>query len=123
MRISDWSSDVCSSDLAIVDTHEQLVLDIGARVEVELQIIVGREDVHPRVAGVGRQGDGAAVGAIYREGVLRVRLAVGIMGIIFKVAVAIAGLEAELDSVGKAVSDRHAPFPRTTSIAVPAGLA
>src|SRR3546814_15764845 len=52
---------------AIVDTHEQLVLDIGARVEVELQIIVGREDVHPRVAGVGLQGDGAAVGAIYRE--------------------------------------------------------
>src|SRR3546814_6584386 len=88
MRISDWSSDVCSSDL--------LVLDIGARVEVELEIIVGREDVHPRIAGVGGQGDGAAVGAIDREGILRVRIAVGVMGIIFEVAVDIAGLEAEL---------------------------
>src|SRR3546814_12616154 len=36
----------------IVDDHEELVLDIGAGAEVELDIIVGREDVHPRVAGV-----------------------------------------------------------------------
>src|SRR3546814_2962272 len=34
---------------AIVEADEQLVLDIGAGVEVELQIIVGRKDVHPRV--------------------------------------------------------------------------
>src|SRR3546814_9729463 len=86
-------------------------------------MIVGREDVHPGIAGGGGQGDGAAVGAIDREGILRVRIAVGIMGIIFEVAVDIAGLEAELHIVGEAMRDRSAALERAAGIAVPAGLA
>src|SRR3546814_12423817 len=45
------------------------------------------------------------------------------MGIIVKVDVDIAGLEAELDSVGEAVRDRSAALQRATGVAVPAGLA
>src|SRR3546814_20764522 len=73
---------------------------------VELDIIVGREDVHPRVAGVRDQGDRAAVGAIDREGIPRVRIAVGIMGAIFEIAVDVARLEAELHMVREAMRDR-----------------
>src|SRR3546814_17001336 len=45
------------------------------------------------------------------------------MGIIFEVAVDIAGLEAELHIVGEAMRDRSAALERAAGIAVPAGLA
>ncbi len=79
---------------AIVDAHQQLMFDIRAGVEVDLQIIVGGKDVHPRVAGIGGQADGASVCTIDRKGVERVGIAVGIVGEIFKVAVDIASLQA-----------------------------
>src|SRR3546814_9217724 len=31
MRISDWSADVCSSDLGIVGHHRQLLVEVGLR--------------------------------------------------------------------------------------------
>src|SRR3546814_15245758 len=41
MRISDWSSDVCSSDLAILDADIQLRRDVGAHPEEEVELVDG----------------------------------------------------------------------------------
>src|SRR3546814_6319180 len=104
MRISDWSSDVCSSDL-------------------ELQIIVGRKDIHPRVAGFRIKPDGAAVSAIDREGIGRISVAVRVVGEIFKIAVDKASLDAEADIVREPVGDGAAALQRAAIITVPARLA
>src|SRR3546814_20928429 len=58
--------------------------------------------------------------AIDREGILRVRIAVGIMGAIFEIAVDVARLEAELHMVREAMRDRPAALQRTAGVAVPA---
>src|SRR3546814_3690241 len=57
MRISDWSSDVCSSDL--VDLHAQAV---AAR-----EGVVWRDEVHRRGAGADRNGNGLTVAQRHDE--------------------------------------------------------
>src|SRR3546814_9822363 len=37
MRISDWSSDVCSSDLSVVSVVHRTLLDDGPRVQADLR--------------------------------------------------------------------------------------
>src|SRR3546814_18289611 len=52
MRISDWSSDVCSSDLAVDDQHRRLpALDVVDGIEplVRFRIVVLRRAVLPLV--------------------------------------------------------------------------
>src|SRR3546814_18071485 len=54
MRISDWSSDVCSSDLD-VDVHELAVLGVdldGARVAVGPAVADAEHEVGPEKGGV-----------------------------------------------------------------------
>src|SRR3546814_11370191 len=88
------------------------MLHIGASVEVELQIIVGRKDIHPRVAGFRIKPDGAAVSAIDREGIGRISVAVRVVGEIFKIAVDKASLDAEADIVREPVGDGAAALQR-----------
>src|SRR3546814_1733039 len=84
MRISDWSSDVCSSDLALLE-HRGTVIEVdqrGARVEIGNDPGVGvarrlsgiaefeqvgdiRGDRQP--AGARRAGEGAAIAAVAAE--------------------------------------------------------
>ncbi|CCW19308.1 hypothetical protein EBBID32_36740 [Sphingobium indicum BiD32] len=105
---------------AIIEADEQLMLDTCSGVEAELQIIVGRKDVHPRVAGVGVEADGAAVGG---KGVGRIAVAVRVVGLILQVAVDIACLDTEPDMVREIMRDRSAALKRTAIIAVPSRLA
>src|SRR3546814_13948304 len=53
MRISDWSSDVCSSDLFLLERHEADELDCGRR---EARLVVVR---HLRFADGGMAVEGA----------------------------------------------------------------
>src|SRR3546814_5473740 len=52
MRISDWSSDVCSSDLS-------LVVDDGADVRLLVQLMIDQENRGLRVVGEAASGDEA----------------------------------------------------------------
>ena len=108
---------------AVVDADEQLVLDVGARVEGELQVVVGREHVHPRVAGIGIEADRAAIAAVDRERIRRVRIAVGIVREVFDVAVDIARLEAEPHVVREVVRDAARDLRGMAVVTIPAGLA
>src|SRR3546814_9052273 len=67
MRISDWSADVCSSDLAGLDER----FDAGAAAEVTARLGDGREGLSAAVAEVDQGGDRvlrhhAAAGAVGR---------------------------------------------------------
>src|SRR3546814_17390857 len=55
MRISDWSSDVCSSDLAVADSAcvLQLLLEHAGRGLVALGRQVDRESLRPRSQAAG----------------------------------------------------------------------
>src|SRR3546814_17967950 len=44
MRISDWSSDVCSSDLALFRQFDDATYDFGVFVDVERRRFTGRTD-------------------------------------------------------------------------------
>src|SRR3546814_8109558 len=67
MRISDWSSDVCSSDLAdLVLQGEKAAGVVGRQdqvVGVRLAAAVGREDADVADAGVGHAAQGFQEGA------------------------------------------------------------
>src|SRR3546814_1109969 len=62
MRISDWSSDVCSSDLSVAEEFPLLEMLHAAGIavpaplwlEAESQVLGGAYSVSQRVAGVGR---------------------------------------------------------------------
>src|SRR3546814_15368786 len=58
MRISDWSSDVCSSDLLAAYQRGQVWLVVGADhvLVVALQVLVGIEHAHHPVPAVGAAG-------------------------------------------------------------------
>src|SRR3546814_14386230 len=51
MRISDWSSDVCSSDRLLVDA-----LDLGAHLDAQLRVEVGQGFVEQEDLGVAHDG-------------------------------------------------------------------
>src|SRR3546814_8260370 len=53
MRISDWSSDVCSSDLA-GDPHEDMGVGLGEMLDRQL---LGMLEIHRRVMPLGRSRD------------------------------------------------------------------
>ena len=95
---------------------------IGASVERKQQIVVRGKDIHPRIAGIGGQPDRPPVSAINGEGVLGIGIAVGIMGVIFQVAVDIARLEAEFHLIREVMGDEGRALQGTTGIAVPARL-
>src|SRR3546814_11862355 len=72
MRISDWSSDVCSSDLLLVEARAQHLHRLGAVLVLRLLVLAlhhdtGRQvgDPHRRVGGV----DVLATGALRAVGV------------------------------------------------------
>src|SRR3546814_12525569 len=105
MRISDWSSDVCSSDLAIVETQggNRAALFVKARHALAQMAgavaqSLGIERLHER-GWIGRR---AVVGRIMAEAetALQVRLHLGEF-----IAVDVAQLDAET------AAPVHAPFP------------
>src|SRR3546814_10990561 len=85
--------------------------------------MVGRKEIHPRVAGFRIKPDGAAVSAIDREGIGRISVAVRVVGEIFKIAVDKASLDAAADIVREPVGDGAAALQRAAIITVPASLA
>src|SRR3546814_4190335 len=50
MRISDWSSDVCSSDLQRIERRQRLHIDLAARAPQSVVTVVDRIGVDPRDA-------------------------------------------------------------------------
>src|SRR3546814_3341014 len=62
MRISDWSSDVCSSDLAfrVGGIHRQRRFDVGQSGVPVVEETVGAGAQHQDVGAVGRMGLGTA---------------------------------------------------------------
>src|SRR3546814_7721020 len=85
MRISDWSSDVCSSDLYIGGNAKGPDL-------------IGRTQVEQAIGGLARQADGAAIDGI---GVARFMIELGEQGII--------GAQRQAAVVAR----RDAPFTRS----------
>src|SRR3546814_11641011 len=73
MRISDWSSDVCSSDL----TKPALFIGRGAVGPAALALHDGNEAVAPAAASVDRDLTGADFAADRRRGVPAVAAAIG----------------------------------------------
>src|SRR3546814_16248237 len=85
MRISDWSSDVCSSDLRLVERlHAAIEDDLELR-EVALQgidhlvaqrrhlaVLLRAESAQPGLAGVDREGTAAGGGKRFYESLQRV---------------------------------------------------
>src|SRR3546814_4757024 len=70
MRISDWSSDVCSSDLPAQEVALGHVDVLGKRTEVDV--------VHGVAPGIAHHVPGIVVGVVVAVGVVRVRQAVEI---------------------------------------------
>ncbi len=116
------------------------MLDIGARVEIELGVVVGREDFHSRTAAVGIEADRALVRignghAVRVENrlprhrveqdvrVRRVGIAIRIMCQVSQVAVDVARLEVEPGALSETVLEQRGALQQTPIVAVPAGLA
>src|SRR3546814_4729337 len=62
MRISDWSSDVCSSDLRCTAEHEHVGVAVIAEIAVEIVpqhagLAIGAANHHQRAAGRGERRD------------------------------------------------------------------
>ena len=106
---------------AVVDARQQRVFDARPGGEIELQVVVGREDLHPRHRPVGIEGDAALVGV--EIGVGGVRIAVRVMREIGHVAVDVAGLQIEPGGVAEALFEQGGALQQTAVVAVPAGLA
>src|SRR3546814_17475412 len=74
MRISDWSSDVCSSDLADIAHHTRMVAVIaamGRKVEGHRKALLTRRQI-AAVEGVGLLGGGKARLLVDRPGAARI---------------------------------------------------
>src|SRR3546814_7343132 len=74
MRISDWSSDVCSSDLADIAHHTRMVAVIaamGRKVEGHRKALLTRRQI-AAVEGVGLLGGGKARILVDRPGAARI---------------------------------------------------
>src|SRR3546814_20820699 len=65
MRISDWSSDVCSSDLDARAARPRAIVDLAGRDDIELGQAAGVGFGGVELGPVGREAD--AVGIIARE--------------------------------------------------------
>src|SRR3546814_4748867 len=73
MRISDWSSDVCSSDLGDQDIALAHILPAKPNVQIAGQLPEGRA----RIAALVSEGTGNAVDEIFRRPALRQRGEIG----------------------------------------------
>src|SRR3546814_2156891 len=65
MRISDWSSDVCSSDLHLSPERKS-----AARAEVRLQVALDEAVTRPRNGDIGGGNPGCARGGLDRKSVV-----------------------------------------------------
>src|SRR3546814_5519570 len=64
MRISDWSSDVCSSDLIVEEADGQVHVDASAI--ASLAVRIHRATVPNRLQRINGRGDNAAIGLAIR---------------------------------------------------------
>jgi hypothetical protein len=91
-------------------------------VKAGLHVIVRGQDVQPPELGPRVNADQTAVAARHVR-IRRVRITVGIMGVIGEVAVDVARLQAQLHRIAEPVGQQSRPLPHASVIPIPAGLA